>query len=471
MIDSASLTLQSPGLFTAGFTSNSSGWISFVLAQSNITDIGTWNVYGVSDNSVGITVKGQNQTFNIWLLTIDSDDWNMSALSGVSLNVYYGDVLVSTASAKMPENTYLVNATWLGILVNTTSTYSLSASSNLTLQCSAYPFTVSGSTYRFACDASKDSSSFNSASLELQIIFSQTPAAYTFVSDCPMPSYVLNCTYDLAVNYSGYLHLSIFGNETLTLGYANWGIRINRVDHPVASVSWSPGTAVQTFAITIQGSSGSGILEVYCGVRGVPASTNGLTGTLYVAYTTMVSGTYTFASPATVVLTWGSSGSQGSGGPVPTAPVGSVRFYGSLLSLGAIARGRTVEFQITITWSGSSQMQINHVSVVGPNWTLPIAVPQTFYGGLTGNGTASINVMLTVPETAPLSSQQITFVFDCQSGTATASLNSVVQFDVTLAAASSSPSYQVQTVIGLALAAALGFVLYSGTKRRKKSPV
>jgi hypothetical protein len=153
-------------------------------------------------------------------------------------------------------------------------------------------------------------------------------------------------------------------------------------------------------------------------------------------------------------------------GPVTTPP-SSVLVYGSQAFLGQIVRGRTVNFQIVVTWTGVTMIQINNMSILGPSWMLPVIFPQTFYSDLNGNGTAAINMILTVPENAPVTSQQITLIFDCQSGSTMASVNCLVQFDVTLPPASTTPAYQVQTIIGIALAASLGVVLYSGTRRRK----
>jgi len=150
-----------------------------------------------------------------------------------------------------------------------------------------------------------------------------------------------------------------------------------------------------------------------------------------------------------------------------TTPTPTLLFSGSRLSLGSIARGRTVTFQIIVNWTGATQVQINSVSIVGQNWTLPITMPQTFYGDINGNGMAPISMTLTIPDTASLSSQQMTLIFNCKSGTTTADVNCLVQFDVTLPPASSTPTYQVQTIVGVVLATSLGVVLYSGTRRRK----
>lgn len=159
-------------------------------------------------------------------------------------------------------------------------------------------------------------------------------------------------------------------------------------------------------------------------------------------------------------------GPSGPSGPIIPPPT-TILFSGSRLSLGSISRGRTIVFQISVNWTGASQVQVDSVSIAGPNWTLPITMPQTFYGDFNGTGTAPISITLTIPDTAPLTSQQITFIVTCKTGATTSEVNCLAQFDITLAPPSSTPSYQVQTIIGIALAASLGVILYSGARRRK----
>jgi hypothetical protein len=127
----------------------------------------------------------------------------------------------------------------------------------------------------------------------------------------------------------------------------------------------------------------------------------------------------------------------------------NILFYGTILSLGGVDRGSTRVFHVIVLWSGATQMQINNVSIFGTNnWTLPITMPQTFYSASANvNGSASVEVTLIVPHNANITSQAITFVFTCQSGNTQASVNCLVQFDVTIPPFL-NPAQQVETAIG-----------------------
>lgn len=155
-------------------------------------------------------------------------------------------------------------------------------------------------------------------------------------------------------------------------------------------------------------------------------------------------------------------------GPGPIQPPIIVLFYGSHVSLGVLSRGRTISFPLTVSWNGTSQITIENASIIGPNWTLPISLPMTFYGSIVGNGTAPINVTMTVPDTAYVNSQQqITVVFQVRSGALVYYVNCIADFSIATGSPLNPSGTQVQTMIGVALALSLGAVLYAGTRRRK----
>jgi len=178
----------------------------------------------------------------------------------------------------------------------------------------------------------------------------------------------------------------------------------------------------------------------------------------------------------TVTITIYSSGAppSGPGGPTTPSQVAQVTFYGSLVSLGNVARGQQISIPITITWVGASQITVTNMSFIGPEWSVTFPqLPKTFYIEFgVNNGTATLTIFVTVPDTTSLGSQQITVVVSAEGGIppSQSQISCVAQFTVVLPPIQSSP-YTVQTIVGALLAGGLGASLFIGARKKRKSPV
>jgi hypothetical protein len=179
----------------------------------------------------------------------------------------------------------------------------------------------------------------------------------------------------------------------------------------------------------------------------------------------------------TVIITIYSSGAPpsgpGPGGPTTTSQIALVTFYGSLVSLGGVARGQQISIPITITWTGTNQITVTNMSFIGPGWSVTFPqLPQTFTRELgMDNGTATLMVFVTVPGTTSLGSQQINVVVTAEGGIppSQSQINCITQFTIVLQPIQTSP-YTIQTIVGAMLAVSLGAILFVGA-RKKKSPV
>jgi len=161
------------------------------------------------------------------------------------------------------------------------------------------------------------------------------------------------------------------------------------------------------------------------------------------------------------------------GGPLTPSQIAPVTFYGSLVSLGSVARGQQIYISFTITWVGANQITVTNMSFIGPDWSVTFPqLPKTFDRELgMDNGTATLIILVIVPDTVSLGSQQITVIVTAEGGIppSQSQVNCIAQFTVALPPIQSSP-YTIQTIVGATLAVGLGSVLFIGT-RKKKSPV
>lgn len=419
--DSTPIAGSSLGITSLGLllTSNSSGWVTFVLGQSNITATGNMAIYGVNDNNYGITIAAQNQTFLISAWNLSPTDIEGNTLLNSTIQVTKNSTVVWSSSGGVffvPGDTFNVSISWLeNLILNTTNNINIAVGTLTTnFNCTAYPFTINSVIYEAAGNATIANKIFSSNVLTLQ--FSGVLDNYILVTNYPsQPKYILNMTsYNMSsVFASGYLVLPHYGNQTLSLGYEGWGdLYVISTDHKLIAATLTG----QRLEITANGTAGEiGHLNVYCGSRGDPPALSGFTAASYGSY--ILSGTYVFASDVTLVLDWTSVGT-GSIGIGPGTGAGtdtSVPTMGSLLvtltfNFPEYATANSiVNGTLSINWTGMSQMYIWNVGLASPydNWTvsisgLPITLTMNF-----SEGSADIPIYLTVPYGADLSKQYI----------------------------------------------------------------
>jgi len=375
--------------------------------------------YQAANGTVGlafVTGNGVNPLhvkFAFWPPSASLSESNTSLLFG---QTWFANVTISSGTAP-----YLINWFDNGVLLSSYTNQTTITNSGLAL--GLHQFQVNVADYT------------GSSSLSNTVSVLMLPTGLSIQSGlyCDPISPVITSSFNLigVVYYNGTTVAPPTGSVTV------YAARDNIVEGSTTSIG-SDGTF--QIAVVAPGAAGEYAWTVYAGANSVQ-------------------------NQSINVYVHGTTGPVGPVSPLPTQS--AVLFYGSQVSLGQIVRGRTVNFQVVVTWTGATQIQINNMSTLGPNWTLPVIFPHAFYRGLSGNGTASISMTLTVPDTAPLNSYQMTFIFTCESGSVMASVSCLVEFDVTLPPASSTPTYQVQTIIGVVLATSLSVVLYSGTKRRK----
>jgi hypothetical protein len=409
---------------TTDYTANSTGWATIVLTQTNATS-GTWTLFGHSEPNYGITYTHTNQTFQMWSLSLNPKDNDGNVLGNTSLKVYNGSTLVLEpivgSAATYPETSYTIKVYWLeNILVNQTNNYSLTTDTNLNLNCTAYPFTLSGTRYHVASNITISSASWTSSTSKMEVTFTGSAGTYVLVSsDTTEPTYVLNCTYDVDADFGTYLILSHDGSKKITVGYPNWATtRIHRTDHILTQAYWA--AEGEKLVITLSGTSGqSGTLEVYCGSRSTPESTTGLTGASYSTSTTIITGTYTFSSTTTVEVSW-SPQNQGSTGPSQTT-VPPVFVTAEGINAGSIQQGLSKRVNITITWAGSRTIMITDMtfSGLGKDWLntdfdLPTIAERPMRET---SGVIKIPVLINVPSQAEIGNYKVLVAYAFRVGT------------------------------------------------------
>jgi len=241
-------------------------------------------------------------------------------------------------------------------------------------------------------DAEISSLSWDGVKLTVQ--FGGVTGAYTLKVSGSRPVYVEGVDYDLSADYSGYVTVSHDGSRNIVVSWPSWG------DFYVRSLSQGWMTDIywtdQTLTLVLNGTSGtSGTLTVYCGSRGSPQSTTGFSSTPeYNAETTILSGTYTFASQVTLTLDFARETGGNVGGLVPVVSftVGTVTFKAE--------QGRTVDATLNFTWIGTNQLTITKVTFTGAaaDWiTLAEELPKTAtkeIGAREGCGEVSIRLVL-----------------------------------------------------------------------------
>jgi hypothetical protein len=450
-------------------------------------------VSSVSGNSYGITVindvtGGLNCTFyaNINVRTVDVNG-NVVNETVVYMNNGTGGTIpgglppgtgfaivggtawftqtVSTAGwanwTGVTNSTLRFYAIWYGLTVNSTFTFTMTTDANLDVTCLCYPFTVSGSRFWAASNATIISGAFALNILTLQ--FSGPTDTYLLVSSCTtLPKYITNVAYDLTTDFSlGYLRLHHFGNATIKISYESWGDTcILKTDRFITSASLVANNLTAFFS----GNSGDiGTVKVFCGTRGSPVDVGGFTTTSYVSG--VLTGIYSFPnSTIGVWMSWTTYG--GSIGP-SNQPVANLIISIDLNFSAQAQAGQVLSGTLNVTWSGASTIYL-WSTVCGDVYTdwlvnvlqgLPLSMVESAQF-------ESVPLTLTIPQNMTVGTYQVPFivVFANPQGT-TKTFQTIVT--LTLVAPSTGSDFATYIFLGLFGSIGLG-VFFSGNEVRKR---
>jgi hypothetical protein len=392
-ISGAQVGLANSTTVLATALSNSTGWATFTISQA-LAASESFILFGVNDSAYNITNAAVNQIFTLNHWTLNTQDVAGNALTNTTSSVTVNGVSVWTGQAQVyvPPNTYNVTVTWLqSLTLNKTTNVAVAADTSLNLNCTAYPVSV----YWAASNATITSLTYTAN--VITVSFAGSPSSYVFVSSYPtIPSYILNCTYDVASVFTpyGYLVLPNYGNTTLTVSYESWSpLYVVSTDQTLTSASISNGH----LTISPNGTGGDiGNIKIYCGGLGDPAITAGFTTTTYGSQ--IMSGTYVLNGQV-LTLSWASSPFTGNQGGTTVngnsaLSVSIVFTFPSLVQPGQIAQGT-----LTVTWTSYAEIYIWQILCNEPfnGWTLnvgslPLALQSSQY-----QGNSTIPVTLTVP--------------------------------------------------------------------------
>lgn len=364
LVSGASLNVSLPsGSIIGQLTSNSTGWIAFVLTQSNATEAGSYKIFGVNDNNYGITYTSANVTFVMRNWTLSSKDVDGNILSSTTITVKNASTTVFNSGAdtiRIPEDTFNITIAWLGIQVNSTENLAISGNTVSNFTCLAYPYIYGGTRYWAASNATISSALWNNNILTIQ--FSGSVANYILKTSCIVkPSYVLNCTYDMDTDWTTILTLTHYANTTIKVGYPDWGggAYVHKTDKRMTAASWDG----QFLTLTFTGSSGEvGQVEVYCGSKGAPTEYTGFTTGSYSSSSKLFIGTYSFASDKTVSVKWEIEGPgtiTGEGGDQQYQP--HLLISVNIVIDKLLKAGKNVTGIISVKWSGATIIYVYDV--------------------------------------------------------------------------------------------------------------
>lgn len=347
------------GTDIAQFTSNSTGWITIILGQTNATESGIYKIYGVNDNNYGITTPRTNQTFTLYNWTLYTVDVEDNSLTSATVELAIGNTEIwngSPTTVRVPQDTFNITVSWLQNLeVNATENMLVNMDLTTNLTCLCYPYTVSGTIYWAASNATISSKTYSDNLLVLA--FSSPTDTYLLVASCTTkPTYILNCTYDYATDFAyGYLTLTHYSNTTLSLSYAKWGINVQKTNQRLINASLSG----QILTLAFTGISGqTGEVEVYCLTP--PTTYQGFVTGTYSSGTKTFTGTYVFSSDKSVTLNWATAGTTDIGGGPSYKP--NILVSIDVLFAPALRVGTEVNGTIRIRWSGTLNVYVYDVS-------------------------------------------------------------------------------------------------------------
>lgn len=451
-------------------TSNSTGWATFIINQSNATN-GIFSIYGVNDNNYTITTTFSNATFTLYDWALTTSDIAGSGLSNTNLGIGVGATTVWNGTQRtlyVPGDTFAVSITWLTLPVNTTASVTVSGATSTDFNCTVYPILTTS--YHYASNTTISSTSY--ASNVLTISFSGATSTYILAVDNPtVPTFILNATYNYAAHFTpyGYLVLPHYGNATLTVSYESFSsIYLQKTTHKFLTVTF----ASKILSITATGTSGDiGTIEVYCGTWGNPVSTTGWIATSYSSTLSVLTGTFTFASDKTVTLTWMTTGGGSTGGG-PGGPAIQPLMATVILSFPVRnTLGTTINAFINITWTGVSTVTVQEIFIdLAPfnSWQLlvPDGLPQQLV--LSGTmGTATIPITLTIPEDVEPGTYVVPCIvsFGWQEGAGTKTFRTVSTLEIVLPLPT-VPDLMTYWWVFMFAALAIGMLVFRSKRRR-----
>jgi len=242
------------------------------------------------------------------------------------------------------------------------------------------------------------------------------------------PTYVLEAGYELSPGAVDSLSLGDSASKNIVVSYAEWGdFYVKGISSGwMTDASWSG----QKLTLTLNGSSSTGILTVYCGSRGLPNTITGLTGAEYSTTTKILSGTVQFASPVTaldwtVSVTGPGGGSEGGGPSV-------VRFMVSTLRL-SVPQGQTISGLLAFNWTGVNDLTVTNVRFQNsPGWLMVAEpLPKTVTKQMeTLEGSGSIAVRITVPADASVGDYSVVAEVDATGPGGNVASSGYVNFTV-----------------------------------------
>jgi len=459
--------------------------------------LGSYNytVTSVSGNAYGITVlndlAGPKQCVfyaNLNLRTIDTDG---NPILTTCIVYFYNGSIVTFGSSSIPtqsNGTAVVGAgttwftqtvsngwanwtgqtasslqvyvTWYGLTVNSTFPLSLTTDMTMDVNCLCYPFTYEGTIYHAASDAAITSCSYGTYMLTIQ--FSGAVSTYVLCVSGPQPTYLLNVTYNLALDYTTYLQIAHYANATIKINYQDWGgTYIRKTDQLMTDVTFVSNRLTLNFSGTV---SDIGEVRVTCGSRGTPSSTNGFTSSSVVGGVFI--GYYTFSETNKQVWLQFSIGSgPGGGGTVISTP--SLWVY-LVFDFPEIAfTGQTVQGTLNISWSGEQSIKLMEITLEKPfdNWVItgPL-LPMVFTMNKTADkGEATLLLNLTCPKATALGEYSIPCTTNFVSLT-TGITRSARNF---IALTLITPQTPIPSLFIFATLSALGLVAFAGFARIK----
>lgn len=242
------------------------------------------------------------------------------------------------------------------------------------------------------------------------------------------------------------------------------------------SISVEDGTGITVYASRSGSSTEGNTTSVTAGQFAVSVTAPSTEGSYqWLLYSNTDAGVSTQNQTVTVYIhPSGTSPPVGSGPYSPTPS--QVTFFGSATNLGILMQGQQINFDVSITWTGTNEITITNMTISGPNsWVLQPGTayfPMLFFRGVgEENGTAVITLLMQVPQDASPSSYQLGLTFTVEAGVSTVTqLSCTTEFSVS-ATVSPSPTQPVQNIVAVLLVACLGIVLFGAVSKKKKHPV
>lgn len=342
----------------------------------------------ISDQDIG--EEGES-TFSLDVSTVDQEG---NALTGTTFHLNGTAYENSTSLSGLADGSvYVGNATWQGIVVNSTFTITVSGNTTATIICNAWNFTYGGSTRHIAADRDVLTASWSENTMTMSFDSSSTSNTLVFDSGT-RPTYITGLSYDLSTDWNG--TSGVFSGSlvnttyTVAVSFATWGdFYVQSVDDPILSLGWNDVTLVGLV-------DGTGDLTIYCGSRQAPEHTSGIT-VGYDATTSILTVSYNSSEwtidwalgPETDLVSGEDDSSTATAFTVLTADFGSLK------------PNQTRTITISLEFSSSS-IEVTDITF-GSEWLQTnTALPASFTRGTEETGTGSLEVTLTIPEDAEI---------------------------------------------------------------------